>query len=160
MVDVTVDTKGVPIGPGTKLTLLFSLKLDDGEVVDSTGDKPAELNVGDGNLLPGFEAAMFGLKAGDKQSLLVQAKDGFGLANPDNVQKMKRSQFKANMELAEGLMMSFADAQNAELPGVILSVDEKYVEIDFNHPLSGKDLIFDVEILSVEQISNDILRVR
>ena len=63
------------------------------------------------------------------------------------------------MELAEGLMMSFSDAQNTELPGVITAVSDDYVDVDFNHPLAGKDLNFDVEIHSVEQVSNEILRV-
>ncbi|HIL95188.1 MAG TPA: peptidylprolyl isomerase, partial [Pseudomonadales bacterium] len=132
---------GVPIGPGTRVNLIFSLRLESGEVIDSTGDKGAEFTVGDGNLLPGFETAMFGLKIGAKKRLRVEPENGFGRSNPENIQRIKRSQFKLNMELAPGLMMSFADAQNTELPGVILSVDDDYVEIDFNHPLSGKTLL-------------------
>ncbi len=152
--------KAVPVGPGTKVSLVFSLELESGEVIDATSDQGAEFTVGDGNLLPGFEKAMFGLKAGEKRRLEIKAENGFGIPDPENIRRMKRSQFKPNMELAAGLMMSFADAQNTELPGVILDVDEDYVEIDFNHPLSGKTLIFDVEILAVTQVSNEILRVR
>jgi FKBP-type peptidyl-prolyl cis-trans isomerase SlpA len=151
--------KTVPVGPGTRVSLVFSLELESGEVIDATGNSGAEFTVGDGNLLPGFEKAMFGLKAGAKRRLKIDAESGFGIPNPENIRRMKRSQFQPNMELAEGLMMSFADAQNTELPGVILGVDGDYVEIDFNHPLSGKTLIFDVEVLSVTQVSNEILRV-
>jgi len=150
----------VPIGPGTRVRLKFSLRLESGEVVDGTGDKAAEFNVGDGNLLPGFEKVMFGLKAGAKERLFVAAAQGFGLTKPENIQRIKRSQFQTNMELAEGLMMSFSDAQNTELPGVILNIDEKYVEVDFNHPLAGKNLILEVTILSVQQLTNEIIRVR
>jgi FKBP-type peptidyl-prolyl cis-trans isomerase SlpA len=142
--------KTVPVGPGTRVSLVFSLELESGEVIDATGNSGAEFTVGDGNLLPGFEKAMFGLKAGAKRRLKIDAESGFGIPNPENIRRMKRSQ---------GLMMSFADAQNTELPGVILGVDGDYVEIDFNHPLSGKTLIFDVEVLSVTQVSNEILRV-
>jgi FKBP-type peptidyl-prolyl cis-trans isomerase SlpA len=56
--------------------------------------------------------------------------------------------------------MSFSDKQDAELPGVITKIQGESIEIDFNHPLAGKDIIFDVEILTVEQISNEILRVK
>ena len=56
-------------------------------------------------------------------------------------------------------MMSFADQNNGELPGVINKIQGDSIEVDFNHPLAGKDLIFEVDILEVEQISNEILRV-
>jgi len=147
-----------PVGPGTRVELTFVLQLESGEVIDSTGDKVASFLVGDGNLLPGFERAMFGLRAGACETLRIEAKDGFGLASSENIQRIKRSQFQPNMELTEGLMMSFADAQNAELPGVICSVDDQYVEVDFNHPLANKTLIFEVQIVSVEQVTNDIIR--
>ena len=148
-----------PIGPGTKVTLYFSLKLEGGELVDSTGSTAATFVVGDGKLLPGFERAMFGLKTGAVESFKIEAESAFGQHNPSNVQRMRRSQFQVNMALSEGLMMSFADPQNAELPGVITKVQGESVEIDFNHPLAGKDIIFDVEILEVKQITNEILRV-
>ena len=75
-----------PVGPGTRVTLTFSLKLSTGELIDSTGDKPAEFTVGDGKLLPGFEKALFGLKAGMTKTLLIPAQQGFGESNPDNIQ--------------------------------------------------------------------------
>lgn len=153
-------TNGTPVGPGTRVSLLFSIELETGEQVDSTGLKPAEFSVGDGKLLPGFENAMFGMKAGDKEKLLIKAENAFGEHNEDNIQRLRRGQFQANMELAVGLMMSFSDKQDAELPGVITKIQGESVEIDFNHPLSGKDIVFDVEILTVEQISNEILRVK
>ena len=148
-----------PIGPGTRVTLTFSLKLENGDLVDSTGTTPAQFTVGDGNLLPGFERALFGLSEGDKRTINIPPTEGFGEPNEDNVQRIKRSQFQSNMVLSEGLMMSFSDAQNTELPGVIMQVDDDYVEVDFNHPLAGKVIIFEVDILGVEQISNEILRV-
>lgn len=150
-------TSGTPVGPGTRVELRFSLKLESGEVVDTTGDSTAVFEVGDGNLLPGFEQAMFGMVPGESSSLLV--KDGFGEHNPENIQRIPRSQFSDDMEVSEGLIVSFADQQKAELPGVIVQVDGKYVDVDFNHPLASKYLIFQVEIISVEQITNDIIRV-
>ncbi|MGS0639768.1 FKBP-type peptidyl-prolyl cis-trans isomerase, partial [Citrobacter sp. VF227] len=98
------------IGPGKEVTLHFSLGLETGELVDSTFDKkPATFQVGDCNLLPGFEQQLYGLKAGDKRTLQIAPEQGFGQVNPQNVQVMPRSQF-AGMELSEGLMVSFQDA--------------------------------------------------
>ena len=83
----------VRIGPDKEVTLHFALKLDNGDVVDSTFDKnPATFKVGDGNLLPGFEQAIYGLKAGDKRSLEISPEQGFGQGNPQNIQVMPRSQ--------------------------------------------------------------------
>jgi FKBP-type peptidyl-prolyl cis-trans isomerase SlpA len=152
-------TTSCPIGPGTKVELTFTLSLETGEQIDSTGDKTAEFTVGDGKLLPGFENALFGLRAGDERSLRIEPESAFGLPNEENVQRIKRDSFQTNMALTEGLMMSFADAQNSELAGVIVAIDDKYVEVDFNHPLAGKLIVFDVAIKHVEQVSNEILRV-
>lgn len=142
----------VRIGPDKEVTLHFALKLDNGDVVDSTFDKqPATFKVGDGNLLPGFEQAIYGLKAGDKRSLEISPEQGFGQGNPQNIQIMPRSQFQ-DMELSEGLLVIFNDAANAELPGVVKAFDESQVTIDFNHPLAGKALSFDVEIIEVKAV--------
>jgi FKBP-type peptidyl-prolyl cis-trans isomerase SlpA len=140
------------IGPDKEVTLHFALKLDNGDVVDSTFDKkPATFKVGDGNLLPGFEQAIYGLKAGDKRSLSISPEQGFGQGNPQNIQVMPRSQFQ-DMELSEGLLVIFNDAANAELPGVVKAFDDSQVTIDFNHPLAGKALSFDVEIIEVKAL--------
>ena len=137
------------IGPDKEVTLHFALKLENGDVVDSTFDKqPATFRVGDGNLLPGFEVALYGFKAGDKRSLQIEPENAFGQPNPQNVQAMPRGQFQ-DMELSEGLLIIFNDAANAELPGVVKAFDEQQVTIDFNHPLAGKTLSFDVEIIEV-----------
>ncbi|HEY0288245.1 MAG TPA: FKBP-type peptidyl-prolyl cis-trans isomerase [Pseudomonas sp.] len=140
------------IGQNTEVTLHFALRLENGDTVDSTFDKaPATFKVGDGNLLPGFEALLFGFKAGDKRSLEVLPENAFGQPNPQNVQIIARSQFQ-DMELSEGLLVIFNDAANTELPGVVKAFDDDQVTIDFNHPLSGKTLTFDVEIFEVKAL--------
>lgn len=133
----------------SQVTLHFTLKLASGEVVDSTKDKsPATFKMGDGSLLPGFELALIGLQAGDRKELHILPEQGFGQPNPQNQQVIPRNQFK-DMELQEGLMVMFHDAANTELPGMVASFDDKEVVVDFNHPLAGKELLFDVEIIAV-----------
>jgi FKBP-type peptidyl-prolyl cis-trans isomerase SlpA len=139
------------ISKGKQVTLHFALKLDDGQVVDSTFDKePASLVIGDGNLPDGFESLLVGLTAGHKESFNITPENAFAQKNPNNIQEMKRSDFAADMELEVGLMVSFADANGAELPGMIKEVQDKIVMVDFNHPLAGEALTFDVEIINVE----------
>lgn len=140
------------IGQNTEVTLHFALHLENGDTVDSTFDKaPAVFKVGDGNLLPGFENALFGFKAGDQRKLSIAPENAFGQHNPQNVQVMPRSQFDG-MELSEGLLVIFNDAANTELPGVVKAFDEHQVTIDFNHPLAGKTLNFEVQILDVKAL--------
>ena len=140
------------IGPDMQVTLHFSLSLENGEQVDSTFDKkPATFKVGDGNLLPGFEQTLFGLKAGDKRTFQIAPEQGFGQHNPQNVQTMPRSQFEG-MELSEGLLVIFNDAAKTELPGIVKAFDDRQVTVDFNHPLAGKSLTFDVEIFEVKPV--------
>lgn len=138
------------ISSSSRVTLHFALLLEDGSVVDSTFDKqPASLVMGDGNLLPGFETTLLGLVAGDEREFKVLPENAFGQPNPLNVQYFKRSDFGADMQLEEGLIISFADAARAELPGVIKNVTATEVMVDFNHPLAGKTLRFNVKILEV-----------
>ncbi|QEY10992.1 MULTISPECIES: peptidylprolyl isomerase [unclassified Cellvibrio] len=141
------------IGPGTKITLHFALQLDNGELVDTNFERdPATFTVGDGNLLPGFEKALFGMLEGEHKTVVIKPEDGFGQRNPNNIQEIARSQFSPDLELSEGLMLSFADAQKTELPGVVVRFDEDVVVVDFNHPLAGRDILFEVAILKIEPV--------
>lgn len=138
---------------GSRITLHFALLLPSGEEVDTTRrGQPATLTLGDGNLLPGFEAVLIGMQAGDDAQITLPAADAFGERNPANIQVMSRDRFTdfgPEQTLEPGLMISF-DAVEGELPGVVTEVYAQTVKIDFNHPLSGNDIIFDVSILSVE----------
>ncbi len=149
----------VPIGPGVKVTLRFKLSLREGELIDETGEQAATFIVGDGNLLPGFERAMFGLRAGARESFEIPAEAGFGEVNEENIHMMKKRDFSSEMELEEGLVVSFADQDGQERPGVVKRILDEIVEVDFNHPLAGQALIFEVDILEAEQISTNIIRM-
>ncbi|MGN5520057.1 FKBP-type peptidyl-prolyl cis-trans isomerase [Halopseudomonas sp. Lyrl_26] len=142
----------IRIGHDTEVTLHFTLKLPSGEVVDTTtGKAPATFKVGDGSLLPGFEQSLFGLKAGDQRSFVIEPERGFGPGSPQNIQTMPRDQF-SDMELEHGLLIIFRDAAGGEMPGVVKAIHDHTVEIDFNHPLAGKDITFEVEIIAVKAV--------
>ncbi len=138
------------IAAGSKVTMHFALRLENGEVVDSTfTGKPASFVVGDGNLPDAFEALLHGMKEGDAETFTVLPEQSFGQPNPQNVQELPRSQFDSEMVLSEGLVVSFADKSGSELPGVVTAFDDERVTIDFNHPLAGKNLLFQVEIIEI-----------
>ena len=145
------------IGTTSRVTLHFSLSLEDGSVIDSNFDQtPATLSIGDGNLPLGFEEHVLGMSSGQKASFTVLPEKAFGQHNPSNIQHVKRNSFAVDMELSEGLVVSFADANKGELPGVIQAIGEDEVTVDFNHPLAGKTLIFKVEIVVVENTATEV----
>ncbi|MFY0666277.1 MAG: FKBP-type peptidyl-prolyl cis-trans isomerase [Natronospirillum sp.] len=139
------------------VTLHFSLALPDGEVIDSNFDGgAATFQMGDGSLLEGFEACLLGLTAGDKKTVQIAAQEAFGPHLEDNVQNFKRHQFGADMVLEPGVVVSFADAAGAELPGVVSRLDGDYVTVDFNHPLAGKDITFSVSVVAVAEAPQEV----
>lgn len=141
----------IKIDQETRVELNFALKLEDGQVVDSNFDRPpVSFEVGDGKLLPGFESRLFGLSAGDEASFELSANDAFGPHNEDNIQRFDIEQFANSDELEPGLVLNFTDAAKGEVPGVIKAINDDQVEVDFNHPLAGRTLLFDVKIHKVE----------
>ena len=155
MADLIASSEGSKqkIQMGSRISLHFALLMPGGEEIDTTRrGKPAALTLGDGNLLPGFESALLGLSAGDDAQLIVPAEQAFGERVEANVRLLAKTlfaEFTSEEPLEPGLVVSF-QAQDGELPGVVKAVYEDTVQVDFNHPLSGSDITFDVSILSVE----------
>lgn len=144
--------KGLKIDQNTQVKLHFALMLEDGAVVDSTfNSDPAQLTLGDGNLPEHFEACLLGLEEGNQETFTLPPEKAFGQHNPSNVQRLPKASFEQDMEnLQLGMIFGFNDPKGNEVPGVITNIEDKYVEVDFNHPLAGKTLQFKVEILAVE----------
>ena len=137
------------IRDGDRIRLHFSLLLETGEEIDTTrrGD-PATLELGDGNLLPGFERVLLGMQAGDDAQIVIAPEDAFGAHRQENVQLIEAERFGADVPVEVGLMISFA-GPGGELPGVVRRIFENRIEVDFNHPLAGRSIVFDVSILEV-----------
>jgi FKBP-type peptidyl-prolyl cis-trans isomerase SlpA len=141
----------VPVSEGTRIYLNFSLSLEDGSEVDSNfGGEPVSFVYGDGSLLPGFESLMVGMAAGQRNMFTVLPENAFGQPNDNNVQVIDRDTFDDDVVLELGLVFSFADAAGGELPGMLLAFDDEEVTVDFNHPLAGRKILFDVLVHRVE----------
>ncbi len=142
---------GVPVSEGTRVIVNFSLSLEDGAEIDSNfaGD-PVDFVVGDGSLLPGFERLLFGMSAGQRYIYTVLPEHAFGMPNNSNVQEIGRDQFDGDLELEIGLLFYFADAAGGEIPGLVVALGEEWITVDFNHPLAGRTILFDVLIHRVE----------
>jgi FKBP-type peptidyl-prolyl cis-trans isomerase SlpA len=138
------------IGIASTVTLHLSLTLEDGTVAESTfGEEPLVFTMGDGSLVHGLELALYGLRPGDTQRLELYPEQAFGLRDPEKIHRLPRSQFRADMDPEPGLIIGFTSANGEEIPGAVLSVDDDAVEVDFNHPMAGHTVVFEVEILDV-----------
>lgn len=138
------------IGFNSTVVMHSTITLEDGTVADTTvGAEPLRFTMGDGSLIAGLELALFGLKAGDRQSLRIGPADAFGFRDEQNVHWMERAEFPADMTLETGMIIEFVTPSGEEIPGAIQEVREDSVQVDFNHPLAGHEISFEVEILEV-----------
>ena len=138
------------IGPGTRVRMHFALSLPDGiEAISTFGDEPLEFSWGDGTLRPGLELALLGLKAGDEQTLTLLPEQAYGLHDDALVHDMPRSDFPDLIDPEVGQIIAFASPTGEETAGSIRAVDGETVQVDFNNPLAGHDVVFRVRILEV-----------
>jgi FKBP-type peptidyl-prolyl cis-trans isomerase SlpA len=149
ILDIINPNDETRIEEGAKVELHFSVAIEDGVEIDNTRsrEQPVSLVIGDGNLLPGFEKALMGLRAGDRRTVHLPPEDAFGPWNPENVQKFDTVKFEQRPQL--GQMIEFEDKAKSSLFGVVKTVGDDITEIDFNHPLAGKNITFAVEIFKV-----------
>ncbi|OGI42040.1 MAG: hypothetical protein A2150_00020 [Candidatus Muproteobacteria bacterium RBG_16_64_11] len=142
-------TKSV-IQPGSRVRLSFSLSLADGTLVDSaTPEAPMAITIGSGELFEALEDFLLGLSAGERRRFEISAEQAFGPARED-VHMLPRSAFPPELAVEAGQVIGFAMPSGQETPGLVVAVGETEVTVDFSHPLSGHDLVFEVEILAVE----------
>ncbi|MEA1063545.1 FKBP-type peptidyl-prolyl cis-trans isomerase [Erwinia sp. HR93] len=129
----------------------FTLKLDDGSVAESTrvSAKPALFRLGDGSLSEGLEQHLLGLKTGARVAFTLQPEDAYGTVSPDLIQYFSRRDFVQAGEPEPGAIMLFTAMDGSEMPGIIREVRGDSITVDFNHPLAGQTIHFDIEVLDI-----------
>ena len=144
---------------GVVVSLDYTLRLDDGEIVDSSeGEAPLEYLHGHGQIIPGLEKALVGLTVGDSKKVAVPAAEAYGEVDMDAFEIVPRSMFPDDLELEEGLELSLRDVETDEpFDATIAEVRENDVMLDFNHPLAGETLHFEVHISAVRAATEEEL---
>jgi FKBP-type peptidyl-prolyl cis-trans isomerase SlpA len=147
---------GQEILPGCRVTLHLAIALEDGtEALSTFGEEPVSLTMGDGTLQPGLELALYGLRAGDTQTIKLLPEQAYGVRDLALIQYMPMTDFDGAFTPEVGQVIAFALPNGDEAPGVVLDVDEGRIEVDFNHPLAGHEISFAVEILEVSPPAGD-----
>lgn len=145
------------IAAGSKVKIHYTLKVN-GEIIDSsTGREPLEYQHGQGMLVPGVEAGLEGAKPGDKRKLTIPAKDGYGESDPEMIITAPREAFAQMPDLKVGATVR-ASGPDGEFRAIVVEIAEAAVRLDLNHPLAGKTLDFDIEVVAVEPPPSRIIR--
>ncbi len=147
------NIESLSVGEDCEVLIHFTLSLADGMVVDATEeDQPMRLRIGDGTLIAGLEQVLFGMKAGEHQCVAIDPRDAFGFPDETNFHEMPRSEFDEGVDLQPGLIIGFSTPAGEEVPGTVREVGDETVLVDFNHPLAGREIIFDVKVLDVKRV--------
>jgi FKBP-type peptidyl-prolyl cis-trans isomerase SlyD len=144
---------------GAVVSLNYTLTDDEGTVIDSSEDcAPLTYLHGYENIIPGLENALEGVTTGYKSEVVVQAAEAYGEIDKDAFFQVSREQFPKDMPIAPG--MTFAgETEEGDVPLLVVEVNDSAVLVDANHPLAGKRLHFDVEVVDVRAASNEELRL-
>ncbi|MGA7677554.1 MAG: peptidylprolyl isomerase [Dehalococcoidia bacterium] len=136
---------------GDTVQVNYTLKLADGTVIESSaGREPLEFTLGAGQVIPGFEKAVFGMKVGEKKTVTIPVDEAYGPRRDDLVGELPREKLPSGLtpEVGQQLVMTRPDGGKTMV--TITGVSDNTVTIDANHPLAGKDLTFEIELVKIK----------
>lgn len=134
---------------GDKVSLHYKGTLDDGTVFDSSeGREPLEFTAGAGMVIKGFDDGVMGMKVGEKKSIHIVPDEAYGALNEQMLFKFDRADLPGDIPLGVGETLNMHDGQQA-VPVIIREIHDTHILLDANHPLAGKALNFDLEIVAI-----------
>jgi FKBP-type peptidyl-prolyl cis-trans isomerase 2 len=129
----------------------YTGKLGDGTVFDtSVGREPLEFTLGAGQMIPGFEKAVLGMKVGEKKTVTIPADEAYGPRRDEQIVELPREKLPSGLTPEVGQQLVMRQADGREIVVVITEVSDETVTIDANHPLAGKDLTFEIELSKIQ----------
>jgi peptidylprolyl isomerase len=135
---------------GNTVKVHYTGRLDDGMVFDSSKDRePLEFTLGKGHLIKGFEDAVAGMSVGETKTVIIPSNEAYGPHKDELMFRIDRAQFPPNIEPRMGLILSLRQPDGGVIHVAVTEISDNSVTLDANHPLSGKDLTFEIEIMEV-----------
>ncbi len=135
---------------GNTVKVQYTVRLDDGTVVDSTKEHgPFTFSIGLGAVIPGFEKEIMGMSAGESKTVKLSVDDGYGPYHRELVKEVDRDKFPADFKFELGQRLELPNEEGQSLLVTVLGVSKETVILDTNHPLAGKELTIDIELLEV-----------
>lgn len=135
---------------GDKIKVHYHGRLENGETFDSSeGRAPLEFEVGSGHVIKGFDDGVTGMAVGDSKTIHIPFMEAYGPSNPDMVIEMPKSSVPEDMQIEVGMPLVLSDRQGEQFQVVVTEIKDDSIILDANHPLAGKDLIFDLELVEI-----------
>lgn len=135
---------------GDTVQVHYTGKFGDGSVFDSSaGRDPLEFTVGAGQVIPGFEQAVEGMAVGQTKTVTIPSAEAYGERVAEAVLQVPREQLPPDLEPEVGQQLVMQSREGRQIPIVVVEVTEDSITIDANHPLAGRDLTFEIELVSV-----------
>jgi len=140
----------VVVVSGKSVKVHYTLKVGGKVLETSIGRNPLQFTAGSRQVIPGFEKAIMGMKAGEKKSFKVNPEQGYGLEDPKAIKSVPKSQIPPDVKPKAGMILDTKGKQGQRVPVKVVEVKKDVVIINFNHPLAGKTLSYDVEVIEVK----------
>lgn len=148
-------SEDLKVQDGHVVSMDYTLQVD-GEVLDtSSGHEPLEFLQGAGNIIPGLEQELYGMAIGESKKVIVQPDEGYGTLDPEAFVEVPKEQFPPTIPLETGIEIQVTNQDGQPMSARIDSVSEDSVKLDFNHPLAGKELHFDVTVVSLREATDE-----
>ncbi|QCX37551.1 peptidylprolyl isomerase [Aureibaculum algae] len=129
----------------------YTGKLSDGQIFDSSeGREPLEFTLGQGQLIPGFEKGLIDMKLNEKKTITIPKAEAYGEVNEQLIQEVNKTELPQDMEPKVGMGLVSKSPDGQEMNLMVVEVKDESIVIDGNHPLAGKDLIFDLEVIEIK----------
>lgn len=139
------------------VTLDYKLFVED-ELLENTDDgEPIQFLQGHGQIIPGLEEAIYNLKVSDTKKVVIEPKDAYGEYDPESIEVAKIEEFSEEVPLDVGTFLDFRDDDEEVLSAQIVEADEETVTLDFNHPLAGKTLTFEITVTDLRPATEEEL---
>ena len=136
---------------GQKVKVHYTGKLEDGTVFDSSRERePLEFTVGNGDVIPGVDKAVEGMTEGDTKQVSIPCEEAFGEHDDNRVMEVPKTQLPDDIEPKEGLRLQGQTENGDNIQMQVVGVGDDNITVDANHPLAGKTLVFDLEVVEVE----------
>jgi FKBP-type peptidyl-prolyl cis-trans isomerase 2 len=141
----------MPSKEGDKVTIHYTAKAKDGQVIESTnGKKPSILQVGSGQAMQGLDEALLGVEKGERKTVMIPPDKAFGEKKEELIQEVPRNIIKEDVKGAEGKILELRLKDGSQRLATIQEVKEDKIVLDFNHPLAGETLTLDIEVLNIK----------
>jgi len=133
-----------------QVVILHYTLIVDGDEIESTREgEPIRFIQGIGQIIPGLEEALYGMRSGDKKKVTIPPEDAYGEYDPDSIEVVKQEEFSEEIPLDVGTFLDLRDDEGDVLSAEIIDADEETVTLNFNHPLAGEELTFEVEVVDL-----------